>query len=393
MKSNLKSAFQFIILLGLVSCFGDIVYEGARSITGPFLAVLGASSAVVGIIAGVGEFLGYVLRLASGYLADKTRLYWPLTFLGYGALLSIPLLALAGNWEMAALLIILERIGKAIRTPARDTILSHATAQVGRGFGFGLHEALDQIGAILGPLAISAMLFITHGYRLGFALLFIPALLVLFFLIVAQRKCPTPVIFEARTKEGKKGMGKLPALFWIYVLFSFFSILGFVNFQLISYHFEVQSIISTAQIPIFYAIAMGVDAMVALIIGKLYDRIGLSCLFAIPLLTTLLPFFVFSHSYSIVLFSIILWGAIMGIHETIMRAAVADLTPLPRRATAYGIFNIIYGLAWLTGSSLIGLLYSISLELIIALVVASEVISMVFCWQLKKMSAKHFLNH
>jgi len=275
-------------------------------------------------------------------------------------------------------------IGKAIRTPARDTILSHATAQVGRGFGFGLHEALDQIGAILGPLAISAMLFITHGYRLGFALLFIPALLVLFFLIVAQRKCPTPVIFEARTKEGKKGMGKLPALFWIYVLFSFFSILGFVNFQLISYHFEVQSIISTAQIPIFYAIAMGVDAMVALIIGKLYDRIGLSCLFAIPLLTTLLPFFVFSHSYSIVLFSIILWGAIMGIHETIMRAAVADLTPLPRRATAYGIFNIIYGLAWLTGSSLIGLLYSISLGLIIALVVASEVISMVFCWQLKK---------
>jgi len=179
------------------------------------------------------------MRLASGYLADKTRLYWPLTFLGYGALLSIPLLALAGNWEMAALLIILERIGKAIRTPARDTILSHATAQVGRGFGFGLHEALDQIGAILGPLAISAMLFITHGYRLGFALLFIPALLVLFFLIVAQRKCPTPVIFEARTKEGKKGMGKLPALFWIYVLFSFFSILGFVNFQLISYHFEV----------------------------------------------------------------------------------------------------------------------------------------------------------
>jgi len=384
MKSNSKFAFQFIILLGLVSLCGDVVYEGARSVTGPFLAVLGASATVVGIVAGLGEFLGYVLRLASGYLADKTRLYWPLTFLGYGALLSIPLLALAGNWKMAAILLILERIGKAIRTPARDAILSHATAQVGRGFGFGLHEALDQIGAILGPLAISAMLFLTHSYRLGFSLLFIPALLALFFLMVAQRKCPTPVIFEARTKEGKKEMGKLPALFWIYVLFSFFSILGFVNFQLISYHFEVQSIIPTVQIPILYAIAMGVDAMVALIIGKLYDRIGLSCLFAIPLLTVLLPFFAFSHTYSIVLFSIILWGAIMGIHETIMRAAIADLTPLPRRATAYGIFNMIYGLAWLMGSSLIGLLYSISLGFIIALVVASEVISMVLCWQLKK---------
>ena len=390
MKSNLKSAFQFIILLGLVSCFGDIVYEGARSITGPFLAVLGASSAVVGIIAGVGEFLGYTMRLASGYLADKTRLYWPLTFLGYGALLSIPLLALAGNWEMAALLIILERIGKAIRTPARDTILSHATAQVGRGFGFGLHEALDQIGAILGPLAISAMLFITHGYRLGFALLFIPALLVLFFLIVAQRKWPTPVIFEERTKEEKKRTDKLPAIFWNYVLFSFFSIVGFVNFQLISYHFEIQSIIPTVQIPIFYALAMGVDAMIALIIGKLYDRIGLSCLFAIPFLTVLLPFFAFSHTYSIVLFSIILWGAIMGIHETIMRAAVADLTPLSRRATAYGIFNMIYGLAWLMGSSLIGLLYSVSLKLIIVWVGVAEAISVLFWWQLKKMSEKHF---
>jgi len=390
MKSNLKFAFQFIILLGLVSLCGDIVYEGARSVTGPFLAVLGASATVVGIIAGVGEFLGYVLRLASGYLADKTKLYWPLTFLGYAALLSIPLLALAGNWKMAAILLILERIGKAIRTPARDAILSHATAQVGRGFGFGLHEALDQIGAILGPLAISAMLFLTHNYRLGFSLLFIPALLALFFLMVAQKKYPTPVIFEDRTKEEKKRTGKLPAIFWIYVLFSFFSIVGFVNFQLISYHFEVQSIISTVQIPIFYAIAMGVDAMIALIIGKLYDHIGLSCLFAIPFLTVLLPFFAFSHTYSIVLFSIILWGAIMGIHETIMRAAVADLTPLSRRGTAYGIFNMIYGLAWFIGSSLIGLLYSVSLELIIVWVGVAEAISVVFWWQLKKMSEKHF---
>ncbi len=390
MKSNLKFAFQFIILLGLVSLCGDIVYEGARSVTGPFLAVLGASATVVGIIAGVGEFLGYVLRLASGYLADKTKLYWPLTFLGYAALLSIPLLALAGNWKMAAILLILERIGKAIRTPARDAILSHATAQVGRGFGFGLHEALDQIGAILGPLAISAMLFLTHNYRLGFSLLFIPALLALFFLMVAQKKYPTPVIFEDRTKEEKKRTGKLPAIFWIYVLFSFFSIVGFVNFQLISYHFEVQSIIPTVQIPIFYAIAMGVDAMIALIIGKLYDRIGLSCLFAIPLLTVLLPFFAFSHTYSIVLFSIILWGAIMGIHETIMRAAVADLTPLSRRGTAYGIFNMIYGMAWFIGSSLIGLLYSVSLELIIVWVGVAEAISVVFWWQLKKMSEKHF---
>ncbi|MDL1971126.1 MAG: MFS transporter [Candidatus Desulfofervidaceae bacterium] len=384
-----QSAIKFIVLLGLVSLCGDIVYEGARSVTGPFFAVLGASATIVGIVAGLGEFLGYALRLLSGYFADRSKQYWVFTFLGYGVLLTIPLLALAGNWQIAALLLILERMGKGIRSPARDTLLSHATAKVGRGFGFGLHEALDQVGAIVGPLAISAVLYFTHSYRLGFALLAVPVFFTLFFLTLARTKYPTPTLFESTAPDAKITQEKLSATFWLYLLFTFFSVAGFVNFQLISYHFELQSVIPSAQIPVFYALAMGVDAIVALIIGKLYDRIGLKCLFIVPFLTIFLPFFAFSHRHAVAFFSVIFWGAIMGIHETIMRAATSDLTPLTRRATAYGIFNTAYGLAWFVGSSLIGLLYGLSIKFIIGFVLVTEGVSLFFLWQLIKKGEMH----
>ena len=170
------AAIKFVVLIGVVSLFSDFTYEGARSITGPFLAVLGASATAVGVIAGFGELIGYALRLASGYFADKTKKYWTLVFLGYGLnLLAVPLLALAGHWPIAAALIVAERMGKAIRTPARDVMLSCASDQIGRGWGFGLHQALDQTGAVLGPLAVAAVLYYKGGYETGFALLLIPA--------------------------------------------------------------------------------------------------------------------------------------------------------------------------------------------------------------------------
>ncbi|MGH6852422.1 MAG: MFS transporter, partial [Methylocella sp.] len=142
------SAIRFIVLLGVVSLFADMTYEGARSVTGPYLGVLGASAAIVGVVAGFGEFLGYALRLVSGYLSDRTGGYWLITIIGYGVnLLAVPLLALTGRWELAVLLIVGERAGKAIRTPARDAMLSHAGSQTGLGWSFGLHGALDQTGA------------------------------------------------------------------------------------------------------------------------------------------------------------------------------------------------------------------------------------------------------
>lgn len=323
--------------------------------------------------------MGYALRLVSGYLADSTRQYWLITITGYGLLLSIPLLAFAGYWQLAALLIILERVGKAIRTPARDTILSHATKQVGRGWGFSVHEALDQVGAIIGPMFFSAVFLLNLGYREGFSILWIPALITLSILIVAMYKVPSPEKLEIHNRNSELSIngGGLPRIFWFYALFTFLSVAGFAHFQLISYHLKVHSVIPDAQIPIFYAIAMGVDASVALVIGKTYDRIGLMSLITIPLLTLPIPFFAFSLSFSLTVIGVFFWGAVMGVHETVMRAAIADLTPIAHRGFAYGIFNTVYGAAWFLGSTLMGLLYDFNISYLILFVIVMTLISVV----------------
>jgi MFS family permease len=373
------TAYHFITLMGIVSLFGDMTYEGARSITGPYLAVLGASAGIVGFVAGVGEFIGYALRLFTGHFADRARAYWLFTFAGYGLVLSIPLMALAGYWQLAALLIILERMGKAVRTPARDAILSHATKQVGRGWGFALHEALDQVGGIVGPLIFYAIFLLKGSYSEGFTILWIPSLLMLGFLVIARIKVPASEkleIPEGKGPYGKQEKRKLPRIFWLYTTFTFLSVAGFSHFQIISYHFKTQAIVPDTYIPVFYAIAMGVDGLVALITGKLYDRVGLRSLIIIPVMTLPIPFLAFSHSYNLAFGGIVLWGAVMGIHETIMRAAIADLTPIERRGGAYGIFNALYGAAWFIGSTTMGFLYDRSISQLIIFVVLAEVIAL-----------------
>jgi MFS family permease len=384
-RDTRRIAYQFIIIMGTVSLFGDITYEGARSVAGPFLYTLGANAAVVGLVAGLGEFLGYALRLLSGYWADKSGRYWVFVFIGYGLILAIPLLALAGIWQVAAVFIIAERMGKAIRAPARDTILSYATKQVGRGWGFGIHEAMDQIGAVVGSLALSAVFFLGGGYRTGFGMMVIPALMTVGMLAVARRKVPAPEQLEqAHHKVVSDRGGKLPSAFWLYTVFAFLSVAGFANFQLLAYHFAVKSIMPTAQIPLLYAVAMGVDAIVALAIGKTYDRVGLVSLIALPLLTIPIPFLGFSGSYALALGGVCLWGAVMGIQETIMRAAIADLTPIKRRGLAYGIFNTAYGGAWFAGGLAIGVLYEHSIGYVIAFVVMMQVIAFPFLYLLHR---------
>ncbi len=375
----------FIILLGIVSLFGDVTYEGARSVTGPYLATLGVSAGVVGLVAGIGEFAGYALRLASGYLADRTKAYWPLTFIGYGLLISIPLLAFADHWQLAAALIILERIGKAIRSPARDTMLSYAAKGVGRGWGFAVHESLDQVGAVIGPVVFSLVLLSHAGYREGFTLLWIPALLTLAVLTLARKKVPLPQKLETPEEASRQDIrGKLSRVYWLYTIFTLFSVAGFANFQLISYHLKVQAIVPDAHIPLIYAIAMGVDALAALLVGKTYDKVGFMSLLVIPLLTLPIPFLAFSYDYSLVLIGIVLWGVVMGIQETIMRAAIADLTPVERRGFAYGIFHTIYGASWLLGAPLMGLLYEHSINYLILFTVVMELTSIPFFFMVKR---------
>lgn len=372
----MQKAMKFILLMGIVSMLGDITYEGARSVTGPFLSTFSVSAAVVGLIVGLGEFLGYALRLVTGYMADRTKHYWFLTFVGYGLILAIPFLALAHRWEIVALLIVLERVGKAIRSPSRDAILSYATKQVGRGWGFGIHEAMDQIGAILGPVILFAVLFSGKGYRDSFAILAIPAILTIAVLSVARQQYPSPHVLESGGRD--KGLSRT---FWFYTIFVFLSMLGFVNFQVLSFHFKVKSAIPDFYIPILYAFAMGVDAVVALLTGRAYDRTGLKTLILIPLAT---PLILLSFLPATLIAGMVAWGVVMGMQETIMRAAVADLVHPERRSTAYGIFNTTYGFSWFVGSSVVGILYDLSLYFLMIYVVFVEVVALLLLFVLIK---------
>jgi MFS family permease len=393
-----KAAIQLIVLFGMVSLFGDIVYEGARSVNGPFLKTLGANAAVVGLVAGIGEFMGYAIRLFSGYYADRTKAYWVFTFVGYSMLVSVPMLSLTGVWQTVAVFIVLERVGKALRSPAKDTIVSQATKQVGTGFGFGLQEAMDQIGAIAGPL-IFTLLFVFIGgrektlvdYQRGYALLWIPFLLVILCVILAYIKVPNPERLESSSKNSETE--KLSKVFWLYNLFSFIGTLGFVNFVLMSYHFKARGIIPDSQIPLFYAVAMAVDGAFALIIGKVYDVLksrnnhshgGLYALITLPLFSIPIPILGFSNSYKFAIAGVLLWGIVMGIQETIMKSAIADLTPLRKRGTGYGIFNTSYGLAMFLGSAFMGFLYDFSVTLLVICAVALEIIAIPLFFIMKR---------
>jgi len=370
--SQTKTALRFIILLGIVSLCADATYEGARSITGAYLGFLGASGAVVGLVAGLGELIGYGLRLVTGYLSDRTRKYWYITTLGYCINTAVvPLLSLTGSWEIAAALMIAERTGKAIRTPARDVLLSHAVSQVGRGYGFGLHEALDQIGAVTGPLAVAMMMYLQTGYQGGFAILAIPAVVGLTVLLAAQRIYPNPRELETPTAS-VEGEG-LPRVFWLYLIAIGFVAAGYADFPLIAYHLQKQAITTAQTIPLLYAVAMGVDAVAALQFGRMFDRIGVSSLAIAVFISCFFAPLVFLGNANLALLGMILWGVGMGAQESIMKAAVAGMVPRDKRGSAYGIFYTGYGLSWFLGSALMGILSDRS---IISLVIFSVVIQL-----------------
>lgn len=369
-----KQALKFVIFIGIVSLCADATYEGGRSISGAYLGYLGASGTVVGLIAGVGELIGFGLRLLTGYLSDKTRQYWSLTTLGYVInTAAMPLLALTGRWETAAALLLAERTGKAIRTPPRDVLLSHAAMRVGGGFGFGLHEALDQIGAVSGPLAVAAILTWQQRYQPGFAVLVVPAVVGLIVLLIIQRIYPNPREFEAKTLE-LSGEG-LPRQFWIYLAGVMLIAFGYADFPLIAFHFQTTALAQTNTIPLFYAVAMAVDAIAALILGRLFDRNGIIVLVGTFLLSALFAPLAFLGNASLALFGMVLWGIGMGAQESIVKAAIATMVPADKRGSAFGIFYLCYGLAWFLGSALMGVLYDRSLVTLIGFSITAQFIA------------------
>jgi predicted MFS family arabinose efflux permease len=355
----------------VVSLFADFTYEGSRSIVGPYLAVLGASATAVGIIAGLGELLGYGLRLVSGRLSERTRQFWPITLVGYFIqMFSVPLLALAGNWPVAAVLIITERVGKAIRNPPRDVMLSHAARQMGYGWGFGVHEALDQLGALIGPLVLALVLAYHHKLKVAFAVLALPALVTLGVLLAARFLYPRPEEMEEKPPEERTQT--FPQRFWIYLAAAALVAAGFADFALMAFHFQKSDTVTGFSIPLFYAAAMAASGLGSLLFGKLFDRAGIVILVPLTVVTALFAPLVFLGGFWTALLGTILWGLGMGVHESIVPAAVAGMVPANRRASAYGLFTAGYGVAWFLGSAALGALYDVSLGAVVAFAVAVE---------------------
>lgn len=364
-------AITVILLFGVISLLGDMVYESARGANSQYFNLMNISAARVGLVFGIGEFLGYFLRLLAGVASDRSGRHWAFIFVGYGMLLVVPFMGFTTNWNLLVALILMERIGKSLRNPAKDTILSGvAENQVGTGFAFGLQEALDQVGALLGPLIFTLVFTLTNQngivqYQLGYRLLFIPFVLLMLFVWYAYRKIKSNNLASGITPKEFRSE-RLKPVFWIYTAFTFFCTLGFVNFSVIGYHLKAGRLLSDGNITLLYSGAMAADALAALVIGKLYDRLkqktgiktgGLAVLIIIPFLTLLLPFLTIGRSISLIVTGMMLFGVVMGTHEAIMRSAIADITPFYKRGTSYGIFNTGYGLALFIGSALMGWLY------------------------------------
>lgn len=366
-KDLKRAALSFIVLMGVVSLFSDMTHEGGKSILGAYLSLTGASAAAVGFVFGFGELIGYSLRCATGRLADRTKRYWLLTILGYAVdLLAVPALALVpeNGWLWAAALIVVERAGKAVKKPAKDTLLSFAAAQNGVGRSFALQELLDQLGAFLGPVALFAVMYFKGSgdsfadYRRCFALLAAPALVTLGLLLAARCLFPRPEKFEPDTKKAAVGNFAFGKKFTLYIAGISLFALGFMDFAMISMHVSRRGLMSPGGLPLLYAAAMGVDAGAALVFGWLYDRWGMKALALSALLTAPFSALIFLLPGGGALYAgAALWGVGMGAQESILKAAVATLVPKERRSSGYGSFQTAFGVCLFAGGWLMGCLY------------------------------------
>ncbi|MGN1216268.1 MAG: MFS transporter [Candidatus Cryptobacteroides sp.] len=387
-SKNMSRAMLFILLFGIVSMFSDMTKESAESIRGAFLSLMGASAATIGLVSGLGELVGYSLRFVSGRLADRTRKYWPLVILGYCLeLVTIPALALVGEngWIAACILLVIQKFGKAIKKPAKDTVVSFAASREGAGKAFGLQELLDQFGAVLGPLLLYViMLFKTDGstferYSFCFLALAVPAAITLVLLLVTRHHFPNPDQFEPDAKEYVPF--KVGKQFVLYIagisLFAF----GFLDYSLVAMHISrtASDTISPEVLPLLYSAAMFVDAVAALVFGNLYDRWGMKVLVVSTILAAPFSFLVFlGHSPLSLIAGVVMWGIGMGAQESILKAAVTRMTPKTSRATGFGIFSLAFGVAWFLGSWILGALYDVNPTLMAAVSTACQLLAIPF---------------
>lgn len=373
-----KSAVRFIVALGIVSLFADMTYEGAHSIIGPYLKDLGASATQVGIIAGLGEMIAASLRVLSGRLADRTRAYWTLTTLGYFLnLVVVPGLAFAGSWKAAALFVVAERTGKGLRGPAKDVLLSDATKEVGHGWGFGLHTALDQTGAVLGPLFIAAIVAREAHFGPAFLWLGLPALGAFAALFIARAMRPR-VHTVPQTEATPQ---RMPNVFWYYVIAAGLLACGFVDFPLLAYHFQNTAVAKPAAIPLFYAAAMGITGLTALIFGRLFDRFGIRILVPGIIISMMALPLGFLGGEIAAMAGVGCWATGLGAQQATLRSGIAQVVSMNKRGSAFGAFNAVYGVLWFLGSVTMGLLYDYSLVALVIFGIGAQLLAAaMFFW-------------
>ncbi len=377
--NNRRAALGFIVSLGVVSLFADMTYEGAHSAIGPYLQELGADVFWIGFISGVGEMIAASLRYFSGRIADRTHAYWTITMFGYAMnVIAVPTIAYVGNWKDAALLIIAERTGKALRGPARDVLLSEATAQVGHGFGFGLHSIMDQTGAVIGPLLIAAGVMKANHYGPAFAWLIVPAIGTMIALLTARFLYPS----QGATAKAAVQL-ELPKVFWPYVIAAGLLACGYIDFTVLAAHFEKQHLFAKEVIPLLYAGAMGVNGLAALIFGRLFDRYGVIVLvFGIAISIFSLPFG-FLGGPAVAIASVACWAAGLGAQDGSLRAGIAQVVSMNKRGSAFGYFNAVFGVMWFLGSTTMAALYGVSLIALVAFGAALQAISAILFFRLR----------
>ena len=367
-------AFNFVLTMGVVNLFGDMTYEGGGAINGQFMASLGASAAVVSITAGLGEFLGYSLRSVSGYISDRTGRYWLITFIGYAInLLAVPAMALAGNWQVAALLILAERIGRAIRKPTVEAMLSYTTGKHGKGWVYGVNTALDETGATLGPLIMSLVLFLHGDYRTGYALLLTSSVLALGALVVARINFPVPSRLEQGRTAPASGLGRS---YWLYMVAAVCFAAGLISYELVGYHLATAKIVTEQWIPVLLAFSTGCGVIASLVLGKLYDRSPLPTLLVAVFLSSLFSPFAFFGGSPALLAGMVFWGIGYATQDTLFKAVVASVLPEGERNLAFGLFYTGYGVGWLIGSVVTGLLYEQSRVALVVFAVLAQLISL-----------------
>ena len=355
LKIMKRTAYLAVLSMGIVSMLGDIAYESGRGIAPDYLRFLGASAFMVGAVSGAGEFIGYAMRLVSGPLADRSRAYWLFIFLGYGLILAVPLMGFTSSVEIVMLLLLLERLGKALRSPSRDTVVSIVSKGMGSGKAFGLHEFIDQIGAVIGPAALGAVMFYTaNSYPAAFRSLLIPYVLMMAFLAYAYTRIGRRVDVEAKGAGSVEG--SLTRGFWLYCAAILLNTLGLIPVALILY--KGSSILQPSGqqwiVPLLYVVVQLIDAPMALVSGILFDRLGVKIL-AAPFALSVLPAFLVTYGGLIgVVSACVVYGLVLGMQESIYRAAIADLVPMSKRGTAYGIFNTALGVGTLAGGVVFG---------------------------------------